>query len=190
MQQILPLVPIAIFFVVLLLVGYVYAYRANRALHFKKEYFLGSQNLGGIVLAMTLVATYGSVSSFISGPGVAWNLGLGWVVFAAPQIITAFLILGVLAKRMTILTHRLDSLTVIDLLYERFHSKVISLLLAIMLIVFFLAMIVGQFIGGAQIFAGLTGIDYSFGLVTFALVTVLYSSGGFRAVAITLCDLK
>ena len=66
MQQILPLVPIAIFFVVLLLVGYVYAYRANRALHFKKEYFLGSQNLGGIVLAMTLVATYGSVSSFIS----------------------------------------------------------------------------------------------------------------------------
>lgn len=185
MQQILPLVPIAIFFVVLLLVGYVYAYRANRALHFKKEYFLGSQNLGGIVLAMTLVATYGSVSSFISGPGVAWNLGLGWVVFAAPQIITAFLILGVLAKRMTILTHRLDSLTVIDLLYERFHSKVISLLLAIMLIVFFLAMIVGQFIGGAQIFAGLTGIDYSFGLVTFALVTVLYSSGGFRAVAIT-----
>ena len=185
MQQILPLVPIAIFFVVLLLVGYVYSYRANRALHFKKEYFLGSQNLGGIVLAMTLVATYGSVSSFISGPGVAWNLGLGWVVFAAPQIITAFLILGVLAKRMTILTHRLDSLTVIDLLYERFHSKVISLLLAIMLIVFFLAMIVGQFIGGAQIFAGLTGIDYSFGLVTFALVTVLYSSGGFRAVAIT-----
>ena len=129
MQQILPLVPIAIFFVVLLLVGYVYSYRANRALHFKKEYFLGSQNLGGIVLAMTLVATYGSVSSFISGPGVAWNLGLGWVVFAAPQIITAFLILGVLAKRMTILTHRLDSLTVIDLLYERFHSKVISLLL-------------------------------------------------------------
>lgn len=185
MQQILPLVPIAIFFVVLLLVGYVYAYRANRALHFKKEYFLGSQNLGGIVLAMTLVATYGSVSSFISGPGVAWNLGLGWVVFAAPQIITAFLILGVLAKRMTILTHRLDSLTVIDLLYERFHSKVISLLLAIMLIVFFLAMIVGQFIGGAQIFAGLTGIDYSFGLILFALVTVLYSSGGFRAVAIT-----
>ena len=46
-------------------------------------------------------------------------------------------------------------------------------------------MIVGQFIGGAQIFAGLTGINYELGLVIFALVTVLYSSGGFRAVAIT-----
>ena len=185
MQQILPLIPIAIFFIVLLFVGYVVSYRANRAMHFKKEYFLGSQHLGGVVLAMTLVATYGSVSSFISGPGVAWNVGLGWVVFAAPQIITAFLILGVLGKRMTILTHRLDSLTVIDLLYERFKSRLIALILSVALIIFFIAMIVGQFIGGAQIFAGLTGIDYSLGLIIFALVTVLYSSGGFRAVAIT-----
>lgn len=185
MQQILPLIPIFLFFVVLLLVGYVVSYQANRATSFKKEYFLGSQNLGGVVLAMTLVATYGSVSSFISGPGVAWNLGLGWVVFAAPQIITGFLILGLLGKRMTILTHRTESLTVIDLLFERFRSRLISFVLALMLIIFFLAMIVGQFIGGAQIFAGLTGLDYSLGLVIFALVTVLYSSGGFRAVAIT-----
>lgn len=185
MTNVLPLLPIGIFFAVLLTIGYVTSYRANRAAHFKKEYFLGSQNLGGIVLAMTLVATYGSVSSFISGPGVAWNLGLGWVVFAAPQIITAFLILGMLGKRMTILAHRTDSLTVIDLLFERFKSRTVSFILAVMMVLFFTDMIVGQFIGGAQIFAGLTGIDYSFGLIIFALVTVLYSSGGFRAVAIT-----
>ena len=185
MTNVLPLLPIGIFFAVLLTIGYITSYRANRAAHFKKEYFLGSQNLGGIVLAMTLVATYGSVSSFISGPGVAWNLGLGWVVFAAPQIITTFLILGMLGKRMTILAHRTDSLTVIDLLFERFKSRTVSFILAVMMVLFFTAMIVGQFIGGAQIFAGLTGIDYSFGLIIFALVTVLYSSGGFRAVAIT-----
>lgn len=185
MTNVLPLLPIGIFFAVLLTIGYITSYRANRAAHFKKEYFLGSQNLGGIVLAMTLVATYGSVSSFISGPGVAWNLGLGWVVFAAPQIITAFLILGMLGKRMTIIAHRTDSLTVIDLLFERFKSRTVSFILAVMMVLFFTAMIVGQFIGGAQIFAGLTGIDYSFGLIIFALVTVLYSSGGFRAVAIT-----
>lgn len=185
MQQILPLIPIAIFFLVLLVIGYIVSFRANHAAHFKKEYFLGSQNLGGVVLAMTLVATYGSVSSFISGPGVAWNLGLGWVVFAAPQIITAFLILGLLGKRMTILAHRTNSLTVIDLLFVRFKSRLLSFLLAILLIAFFIAMIVGQFIGGAQIFAGLTHIDYSLGLIVFALVTVLYSSSGFRAVAIT-----
>ena len=185
MFNILPLVPVGIFFIVLLCVGWAASWRSNRAANFKKEYFLGSQSLGGIVLAMTLVATYGSVSSFVSGPGIAWNLGLGWVVFAAPQIITAFLILGVLAKKLTLLSHRTDSLTVIDLIYERFRSRTVSFVLAILLIIFFIAMIVGQFIGGAQIFAGLTGIDYKLGLIIFALVTVLYSSGGFRAVAVT-----
>lgn len=185
MSQLLSLVPIALFFIVLLTVGFVTSYRANRAAHFKQEYFLGSQNLGGIVLALTLVATYGSVSSFVSGPGIAWNLGYGWVVFAAPQIITSFLILGLVGKRMTILAHRTSSLTVVDILFERFGSKVLCFILALMLIIFFIAMIVGQFIGGAQIFAALTGLDYSYGLILFALVTVLYSSGGFRAVALT-----
>lgn len=185
MSQLLSLVPIALFFIVLLTVGFVTSYRANRAAHFKQEYFLGSQNLGGIVLALTLVATYGSVSSFVSGPGIAWNLGYGWVVFAAPQIITGFLILGLVGKRMTILAHRTSSLTVVDILFERFGSKVLCFILALMLIIFFIAMIVGQFIGGAQIFAALTGLDYSYGLILFALVTVLYSSGGFRAVALT-----
>lgn len=185
MSQLLSLVPIALFFIVLLTVGFVTSYRANRAAHFKQEYFLGSQNLGGIVLALTLVATYGSVSSFVSGPGIAWNLGYGWVVFAAPQIITGFLILGLVGKRMTILAHCTSSLTVVDILFERFGSKVLCFILALMLIIFFIAMIVGQFIGGAQIFAALTGLDYSYGLILFALVTVLYSSGGFRAVALT-----
>lgn len=185
MSQLTSLVPIALFFIVLLAVGLISSYRANRAAHFKREYFLGSQNLGGFVLALTLVATYGSVSSFVSGPGIAWNLGYGWVVFAAPQIITGFLILGLVGKRMTILAHRTSSLTVVDILYERFRSKVLCFILAIMLIIFFIAMIVGQFIGGAQIFAALTKLDYSYGLILFALVTVLYSSGGFRAVALT-----
>lgn len=63
-------------------------YEAGRA--FSGEYFLGSRSLSGFVLAMTLIATYGSVSSFVSGPGIAWKLGLGWVVFAAPQIIAGF----------------------------------------------------------------------------------------------------
>ena len=38
------------------------------------EYFLGSRSMGGIVLAMTLTATYISASSFIGGPGAAYLL--------------------------------------------------------------------------------------------------------------------
>lgn len=48
--------------------------------------------MGGFVLAMTIVATYVGASSFIGGPGIAYNLGLGWVLLACIQVPTAFLL--------------------------------------------------------------------------------------------------
>lgn len=177
------IIPVLIFLALLLAISFVTQKKIKT--HNQKEYFLAGRNLGGVVLAMTLVATYGSVSSFVSGPGIAWNLGLGWVVFAAPQIITGFFILGLVGKKMAVLSRKTGALTVIDLLHERYQSRVLSLLLAFFMILFFMVMIIGQFIGGAQIFAALTGLDYSLGLLLFATVTVIYTSGGFRAVALT-----
>ena len=177
--------PTLFFLFILLSLGFYATQSVKNKKDFQKEYFLGGRNLGGVVLAMTLIATYGSVSSFVSGPGVAWNLGLGWVVFAAPQIITGFLILGVVGKKMAVLSRITGSLTVIDLIHKRFNSKFLSLMLSLVLLIFFAAMIVGQFIGGAQIFASITGLDYKSGLVLFAAVTVIYTSGGFKAVALT-----
>ena len=49
---------------------------------FLAEYFIGSRSMGGFVLAMTIVATYTSASSFIGGPGVAYKTGLAWVFLA------------------------------------------------------------------------------------------------------------
>ena len=102
------LLPIALFLVMLMGLS-LWAERAGRRNRFAGEYFLGDRSLKGFVLAMTLVATYGSVSSFVSGPGLAWQLGLGWVVFAAPQIIAGFLILGVAGKKIDRKSTRLNS---------------------------------------------------------------------------------
>ena len=75
------LAPVIIFFVILLAMGfYVQKKSADaRAENYSKDYFIGGRSLGGFVLAMTLVATYGSVSSFLSGPGVAWEKGFGCI---------------------------------------------------------------------------------------------------------------
>ena len=90
MHALLVLLPVALFLALLLYIGYRANRRLNTSASFQSEYFLGSRSLGGVVLAMTLVATYGSVSTYVSGPGLAWGYGLGWVVFAAPQIITGY----------------------------------------------------------------------------------------------------
>lgn len=177
--------PVLAFLAALICIGAWCNRSLKRSGNFQRDFYIAGRNLGGVVLALTLVATYGSVSSFVSGPGIAWQLGYGWVVFAAPQIITGFFILGVLGKKMAVLARRTGSLTVIDLIDARYGSKPLSVLLALVLIVFFTATVVGQFIGGAQIFAAVTGWDYKAGLLVFAAVTVIYTSSGFKAVALT-----
>lgn len=179
------IIPVVVFLTVLLAIGVWCNRGLGRSVNFQKDFFIANRSLGGLVLALTLVATYGSVSSFVSGPGVAWSTGFGWVVFAAPQIITGFFILGILGKKMAVLARRTDSVTVIDLIEARYHSKALSCILALVLIVFFTATVVGQFIGGAQIFAAITGYDYKIGLLIFATVTVIYTSSGFKAVVLT-----
>lgn len=44
------------------------ASRGDRQQNFAKDYFIGGRSLGGFVLAMTTVATYSSVSTFVGGP--------------------------------------------------------------------------------------------------------------------------
>ena len=177
-------------FLVMLMGLSLWAERAGRRNRFAGEYFLGDRSLKGFVLAMTLVATYGSVSSFVSGPGLAWQLGLGWVVFAAPQIIAGFLILGVAGKKMAVVSRAAGALTVIDMIRARYGDgrggRTLAALLAVLMLVFFTTMMIGQFIGGAQIFSKAAGVSYGWGLVLFGAVTVLYTAfGGFRAVAVT-----
>lgn len=153
---------------------------------FTGEYFLASRSLKGVVLAMSLIATYGSVSSFVSGPGIAWQLGLGWVVFAAPQIIAGFFILGLIGKRIALVSRATGAITVIDVIRARFENNGLANGCAAALLVFFAAMMTGQFIGGAAIFAEAAGVDAVTGLLLFGGLVVLYTAfGGYRAVAWT-----
>ncbi len=54
-------------------VSFAYSKKAEKSLHTSAEnkYFIGGRNMNGIVLAMTIMATYTSASSFIFGPGAA-----------------------------------------------------------------------------------------------------------------------
>ncbi len=188
MDSFLMLSPVFIFFIALLGMGfYIQKTSADaRAENYSKDYFIGGRSLGGFVLAMTLVATYSSVSSFLSGPGVAWQRGFGWVYYASTQVVAAFIVLGVLGKKMAVIGRKTDSVTVVDVIRVRYKSDLLAYISAIVIIVFFTTTMLGQFIGGAQIFSAATGLSYEMGLLFFAAVVVLYTTvGGFNAVAIT-----
>ena len=187
-SNILALLPVFVFMISMLAVSVILrkANTKKESQGFVKEYFIGSRSLGGFVLAMTTVATYSSVSSFVGGPGQAWSVGFGWVYMSVVQVTALFLVLGVLGKKMAIVARKIDAVTVIDVIRHRYQSDAIAVISAVIIVLFFSATMVAQFVGGAKLFEAVTGYSYLTGLVVFGLVVVIYTTvGGFRGVAIT-----
>mgnify|MGYP000718363052 CR=1 FL=1 len=131
---------------------------------FIEEYFIGGRSMGGFVLAMSIIASYTSASSFVGGPGVAYKLGLSWVLLAMIQVPTTFLTLGVLGKRFAIMARKTRSVTLTDFLRARYRSDAVVVLCSLALLVFFMAAMLAQFIGGARLFQAVTGYPYIVGL--------------------------
>lgn len=153
---------------------------------FLQEYFLGGRSLGGFVLAMTMTATYGSASSFLGGPGVAYNEGLGWVLLSMSQVATGYFVLMILGKKFAIVTRSYQAITMVDFLKERYRSKWVVLFSSFSIIIFLFSAMAAQWIGGARLIESLTGLSYISALFIFAISVMVYVIvGGFRAVALT-----
>ena len=190
MTSLAGLLPVAVFLVVALAVAVFARHQARTATGtagaFVSEYFLGNRSLGPFVLAMTTIATYGSVSSFVGGPGQAWTIGWGWVYMATVQVTALFLLYGILGKKMALVSRKLGSVTVIDVIRERYQSNALAALSALIMVLFFATTMIAQFVGGAKLFEAVTGYSYITGLAIFGIVCIVFTViGGFRGVAFT-----
>lgn len=99
------------------------ASRGDRQQNFAKDYFIGGRSLGGFVLAMTTVATYSSVSTFVGGPGMAWAIGYGWLYMAIVQVVVIFLVLGIFGKKIAMVSRKIDAVTVVDVIRSRLSIR-------------------------------------------------------------------
>lgn len=180
------IIPLIIFTIIVFSVGIWANRKMSHSTSFLSDYFLGNRELGGLVLAMTMVATYGSASSFLGGPGAAYSIGLGWVLLAMTQVATGYFVLMILGKKFQIVTRRYKAVTLIDFLKERYKSTFVVILSALSIIIFLFSAMAAQWVGGAYLIQLLTGISYTGALFIFTLSVLVYVIiGGFRAVALT-----
>lgn len=179
------LLPLVIFMAVMVGIS-IFVRHQQAGKNFVGNYFIGNRELGGFVLAMTTVATYSSVSSFVGGPGMAFQIGFGWIYMAVVQVTAIFLVLGIFGKRVALLARKFNAVTVVDIIRARFNSNFLAAISAFVIVLFFCGTMTAQFVGGAKLFSAVTGYSYETGLILFGLVVVIYTSiGGFRAVALT-----
>ena len=187
MHSLVSLIPVVVFLLAAIGVS-VFIRRRNLAgaKDFESEYYIGNRSLGGFVLAMTTVATYGSVSSFVGGPGQAWSIGFGWVYMAAVQVTALLLLYGILGKKLALISRRINALTIVDVIRHRFQSNALAVVSAGIIVLFFASTMIAQFVGGAKLFASVTGYSYETGLIIFGVASILFTViGGFRGVALT-----
>ncbi|MCG5102229.1 sodium/pantothenate symporter [Oceanobacillus alkalisoli] len=178
--------PLLIFLITIFIIGMWSSRKMSEADGFLNDYFLGSREFGGLLLAMTMVATYGSASSFLGGPGAAYTIGFGWVLLAMSQLATGYFVLLILGKKFAIVARRYNAVTLIDFLKERYQSKAVVLLAAFSIIVFLFSAMAAQWVGGAYLIQSLTGISYIGSLFIFTVSVLVYVTiGGFRAVVVT-----
>lgn len=188
-NQIIMLSIIILYLIINVLVGMIFSKKQDNKskMSFTKKYFIGSRGMNGIVLAMTTVATYASVSSFISGPGAAaitYGFSQAWV--AGVQVGAAFLVLGVLGKKFAVVSRKTGAVTIAGYLKARYKSNALVIITTLFMLIFFVTQMIAQFLGGATLIESVTGLPYWSSLAIFALVVIAYTSfGGFNAVVIT-----
>ncbi|MCK6259149.1 sodium/pantothenate symporter [Fictibacillus sp. KIGAM418] len=179
-------IPLLAFLIGMFVVGIYTSRQVQSGSGFLQDYFLGGRHLGGFVLALTMVATYGSASSFIGGPGIAYKLGLGWVLLAMAQLVTGYFTLAVLGKKFAIVARKIDAVTLIDFLKARYENKWVVIFSAASISIFLFSATAAQWVGGGRLIESFTGVSYPVALLIFSFSVLVYViAGGFRAVVIT-----
>lgn len=130
------------------------AWASNRLLKsksFVSEYFLGSRSLGMWAFALTFAATSSSGGSFTGFPAKiythGWILGL-WI---ASYMVVPLCAMGLLGKRLNQVARISGSITVPDVLRDRFHSVAFGILATVLIVFFMSVNLVAQFKAGSLI---------------------------------------
>lgn len=151
-----------------------------------EQHYLGGRSLPPAVIAITYVTASTSAAIYMGEPGIGYQLGLPalWVsISIIPGMVIPALLLTSRLRKFSINT---GSVTIPTYLGERYSSDALRVLLAVVILVFYILPIMAQFRGVSILFEVVLGIPNAVGLVIFAVVVGIYTAlGGFRAVAWT-----
>lgn len=152
-----------------------------------EDFYLGGRSMGPYVVAMSAEASDMSSWLLMGLPGVAYLTGLAdpfWT--AAGLALGTYLNWLLVSRRLRRYSEIVDAITVPTFFAKRFHDKknVISAISAALIIIFFVPYVASGFAACGKLFNTLFGLDYTVGMILFAVIIVIYTMmGGFTTVA-------
>lgn len=153
------------------------------------DFYLGGRKLGPLVTAMSAEASDMSSYLLMGLPGLAVVYGIAEASWTAIGLAVGTYINWLLvAKRIRLYSHKINAVTIPEFFSKRFHdnAKVLSLIAALIIIIFFVPYTASGFSACGKLFSSLFGVDYQIAMIISAVVIVLYTTlGGFSAASTT-----
>ncbi len=154
-----------------------------------EDFYLGGRKLGPLVTAMSAEASDMSGWLLMGLPGVALMTGLAEASWTAIGLaIGTYINWLIVAKRLRLYSERIGAVTLPEFFTKRFgdDKKVLSLIAAIIIIIFFIPYAASGFAACGKLFSSLFGTSYIAAMLISAAVIVLYCTlGGFLAASTT-----
>jgi sodium/proline symporter len=179
------LISVIIYLVAMLIIG-IAAARMTRDLN---DYVLGGRRLGAGVAALSAGASDMSGWLMLGLPGAMYLGGMSEIWLPIGLSIGAYLNWQFVAKPLRVYTEvSKNSITVPDFFENRFrdHSKILRVVSAIVILVFFTFYTSSSLVGGAILLENSFGMDYKIALWVGAAVILSYTLfGGFLAASWT-----
>ncbi|MCB6608433.1 sodium/proline symporter [[Clostridium] symbiosum] len=177
------LIILTVYLIATFIIG-IYAGKASTSM---SAFYVGGRSLGPWVIATTWAATLISASTFIGVTGYGYRNGWAGVIWGGLCMsfggILAWVLLG---KRIRLISEKVNALTIPGLLFARYENKTINTIIAVMIFIFYIPMLMVQFVSSGILMESIFGIPYMWGIILFGIIVVFYTTaGGFLAVAYT-----
>jgi solute:Na+ symporter, SSS family len=171
------------YFLILLLIGILARTRWSSS---PEAYFLGDRSFGPVILLATMAATNFSAFTVFGVSGAGYRDGYAFfpiMGFGTGFMATSFWLLG---RRIWEIGKSRGIVTPSELILSIYNSKILSVLFAVVMIVFTIPYLALQPMAAGYALESLLGLPYFYGCALVAGVIVLYTlRGGMRAVAWT-----
>lgn len=179
------LVTFIIYILGMVLIGFL-AWRSTKSFD---DYILGGRSLGSVVTALSAGASDMSGWLLMGLPGAIYLSGISESWIAIGLTLGAWLNWKIVAGRLRVQTeYHNNALTLPDFFTNRFEdkSKLLRLISAIVILIFFTIYCASGVVAGARLFESTFGLDYNTALWAGAAATIVYTFiGGFLAVSWT-----
>lgn len=171
----------------MLLIGWLYKRKLEKAAGSKyvENFYTGGRAMGALLVAMMVAAGICSAGTFVGSPGSIYKVGLSWGAVVPGQMLMNLMVLGVIGKKIAIVSRRANLQSFVGLLYNRYNNnKLLAIIAAVIVLIFVGCYTSSQFIGGGRLFEVMTGLPYWVGLAAFTVVVMLVAAfSGLQGVA-------